>query len=366
MTGKTNKNRKRNEMGIMPFPPSPMQPMRLPHVPSKNWIPILAGLIGGIGLIALLVFYAPWQFVPWASMYTQIKQIGQIKLPKITLPQKTQTAPEVLPEESPIVEPLTPPPIPEPDPNMLFARYPVRKYTDISHTISREDTIFGLVRRYRGQIFPKKYVNFKALAQYNNIRPPNYILIPGKKLRIPTAEHIVSPKVGYETELRQTQSEHANQPNNPELLNRLALIYFKRSELYKARTELRKGIKRSPNNGALHNNLGFIYLILEDDKRAKVHLGRAITLLEQSAIPLCNRGLLFLTQEKIDLAISDFEAALEGNPDRLDPHLLDAKYNLALAHQRIGEIEPANQYLNELVRILPDDVEVVAALEAGQ
>jgi tetratricopeptide (TPR) repeat protein len=355
MAKKRNKDQKRSARGIVRFPPSPMQPINLPYSATKNLIRVLGGLIGGIVLVVLLVFY-----VPWGTMYAQIKQI---KLPKITLLQKAQPVPEVLSAESSVVEPPAPPQIPEPDPNRLFGRYPVRKYTNLTHTIAEGDTIFKLIRQYRRKIFPRKYLDFKQLARYNDIRPPEYMLAPGTEFLIPTAEHIASPKIGYETELKQLQTELVSQPNNPEILNQLALIYFKRSELYKARTELHKAIRWSTDNGTLHNNLGFIYLMLEDDKSAEDHLDRAIALSERSAIPLCNRGLLYMTQEKIDIAITDFESTLEQDSAGLDLHLLDAKYNLARAHEKIGKPELATQYLNELAQILPDDVEVRESLE---
>ena len=183
-------------------------------------------------------------------------------------------------------------------------------------------------------------------------------MTPGAMFLIPTLARIVLPKTGYETELKQIQSELATQPNNPELINQQAIIHFKRNELNQARSMLRRGIRVAPKNGILHNNLGFIYLIIEDDKRAQSEFELAITQSENPAIPHCNLGTLYMTMDKVGLAIKTFESALEA-----DPNLLDAKYNLAVAHERAGNVDSAQGYLRELTQLLSDDPEVASALE---
>ena len=234
----------------------------------------------------------------------------------------------------------------------------MRKYTDIRHKITPGETLYSLIQVYENQISPKKYRNLKELAKYNNIHPPQYILKPGADFLIPTLVHTVLSKTGYETELKQIQSELAKQPNNPELLNQLAIIHFKRNELNQARSTLERGVRSSPSNGILHNNLGFIYLIIEDDERAQSEFELAITHSEKSAIPHCNLGILYMTMAQFDLAVKAFESALEA-----DVNLLDAKYNLALAHEKVGNVNWAREHFRELAQILSDDPEVALALE---
>ena len=248
--------------------------------------------------------------------------------------------------------------IPDPDPQLLITRYPARKYTDIRHKISPKETLYSFIRIYSDRIFPKKYRDWELLAGYNNIRPPHYILTPGEVFLIPTLAHIVLPKTGYETELKQIQSELAKQPNSPELLNQRAIIHFKRNELNQARSTLRQAIRSAPKNGILHNNLGFIYLIIEDDKRAQSEFELAITHSKNPAIAHCNLGTLYMTMDKPDLALKTFESALDA-----DANLLDAKYNLALAHEKVGNVDLARQHLRELAQLLSDDPEVTSALE---
>ena len=382
-------------------------------------------MIVGVSLIGLLIYAVPWDSVPqiltgsFDSLSTQVKQVqfARVKQPKqasvppeastpvtstvetapvpetsapATSTVETTPTPEVSTPETPTVETpstsevsapvipadepsLTPevstptvPSIeampvtqtPEPDPRLLVGRYPVRKYTDIRDEISKGDTLYNFIRVYGNRIFPKKYRDWKQLAQYNGIRPPQYALKLGAEFRIPTLTHTVLPKTGYETELKQIQSELAKQPNNPDLLNQRAIIHFKRNELNQARSTLRQGVRSSPKNGILHNNLGFIYLIIEDDRRAQSEFELAITHSEKPATPHSNLGVLYMTMNNPDLAIKAFESALEA-----DATLLDAKYNLALAHEKIGNVDSAQEHLRELTQLLSDDPEVTSALE---
>ena len=416
-------NHKRNEIGALPFPPLPVQAPPSPQSQSTNRAPLIIGMIVGVSLIALLIYVVPWNSVSqtltgsFDSLSTQVKQVqfAQVKHPKKAgIPPETstpatstvETAPEsatsapatvettptsaasepdiprvetpstpevpapVTPaaETSPAPEvstPATPPieaapatPIPAPDPQLLVGRYPVRKYTDIKDTISKGDTLYNFIRVYENRIFPKRYRDWKALARYNGIRPPQYALKLGTEFRIPTLTHIVLPKTGYETELKQIQSELAKQPNNPDLLNQRAVIHFKRNELNQARSMLRQGIRSAPKNGSLHNNLGFIYLIIEDNRRAQSELELAITHSEKPAIPHCNLGTLHMTANKLNLAIKAFESALEA-----DANLLDAKYNLALAHEKVGNVDSAREQLRALNQFLSDDPDVASALK---
>ena len=333
--------------------------------------------MAGVGLIALLAFAVPWDLASqtltgsFGSLYTQAKQVkfAQVKQskevsspPEISAPTtsavETTLTSEASAPAAPAIETGQAVPISEPDPRFLVSRYPARKYTEIRHKISKGETLYSFIRGYGNRIFPKKYRNWKLLAQYNNIRPPHYVLVPGADFLIPTSEYIVLPKTGYKTELKEIQSEIAKQPNNPELLNQRAIIHFKRNELSQARSTLRQGIRSSPKSGILHNNLGFIYLIIEDDKRAQSEFELAITHSEKPAIPYCNLGTLYMTMDKFDLAIKTFESALEA-----DANLLDAKYNLALAHEKVGNVDSARKHLRELAQLLSDDTEVTSALE---
>ena len=418
-------SRKQNEVGVLPFPPLPIQVHPIPQPRRTNRVLLLVGMMVGVGLIALLIVTVPWDLVSqtltssFDSLSDQVKQVqfAQVKQPKQTnvpsedstpatsavetapvsedsaptvsgvetVPIPEASAPDapiadtlstsevsvpVIPaaETSPIPEvstPATPPigptsvtPTPEPDPRLLVGRYPVRKYTDIRDKIAKGDTLYNFVRVYENRIFPKRYRDWKQLARYNRIYPPQYALKLGAEFRIPTLEQIVLPKTGYETELREIQSELARQPNNLELLNQQAILHFKRNELSQARSTLRQGIRSAPEDGTLHNNLGFIYLIIEDDRRAQSELELAITHSEKPAIPHCNLGTLYMTTNKLNLAIKAFESALQ-----IDTNLFDAKYNLALANEKSGNVEVAQEQLRELAQLLSDDPDVASALE---
>ena len=416
-------NDKRNEASVLPFPPLPVQLHPFPQSRSASRAPLIIGTLAGIGLIALLIYVVPWSSVSqiltgsFDSLSTQVKQVqfAQLKQPKQTaVPPETSTSatsavettpepetiapattettptPEVSAPETLIADtsstpevpvPATPAaeispapevstaatrpieaapatPIPASDPRLLVGRYPVRKYTDIKDRISKGDTLYNFVRVYGNRIFPKRYRDWKQLARYNDIRAPQYALKLGTEFRIPTLTYTVLPKTGHENELKRIQSELAKQPNNPDLLNQRAIIHFKRNELSQARSTLRQGIRSAPKNGSLHNNLGFIYLIIEDNRRAQSELELAITHSENPAIPHCNLGTLYMTTNKLNLAIKAFESALEAHAN-----LLDAKYNLALANEKVGNVNVAREQLRELNQLLSDDPEVTSALE---
>ena len=402
-------NHKRNDVRVLPFPPLPIQVHPFPQPRSTNPVPLIIGTMLACGLITLLIFAVPWDLVSqtltgsFDSLSAQVKQVqfAQVKQPKksssppevstpailtdeitsepeVPAPEtsaaetkptpevpasatpaaKTASVLEVSTSATPPIETASATPAPAPDPRLLVGRYPVRKYTDIRDTISKGDTLYNFIRVYGNRIFPKKYRDWKQLARYNGIRPPQYALKLGSEFRIPTLTHTVLPKTGFETELKQIQSDLTKQPNNPDLLNQRAIIHFKRNELNQARSTLRQGIRSAPKNGSLHNNLGFIYLIIEDDRRAQSEFELAITHSEKPAIPHCNLGTLYVTMNKLDLAIEAFESALAA-----DANLLDAKYNLALAHEKIGNLDSARKQLRELNQILSDDAEVASALK---
>ena len=361
-------NHKRNEIGVLPFPPLPVQVNTSLQSQSINRAPLIIGAIAGIGLIALLIYVVPWSSVSqtltgsFDSLSTQVKQVqfAQVKHPKKAgVPPETSTPATSTVETAPELATSAPAtPIPAPDPQLLVGRYPVRKYTDIKDTISKGDTLYNFIRVYENRIFPKRYRDWKALARYNGIRLPQYALKLGAEFRIPTLTHIVLPKTGYETELKQIQSELAKQPNNTDLLNQRAIIHFKRNELNQARSTLRQGIRSAPKNGSLHNNLGFIYLIIEDNRRAQSEFELAIAHSEKPAIPHCNLGILYMTMDKFDQAIKAFESALEA-----DANLLDAKYNLAIVNEKVGNVNVAREQLRELNQLLSDDPEVASAFK---
>ena len=418
-------NDKRTEASVSPFPPLPVQLHPFPQSQSTNRSPLVIGTLAGIGLIALLIFVVPWGLVSqtltgsFDSLSAQVKQVqfAQVKRPqRVNIPPETSTpatsTPETVPEpkttapatpttettptpevpasETSTVEasstlevpaPATPtsetspasevsttatrqieaapatPTLPS-DPRLLVGRYPVRKYTDIRDTISKGDTLYNFIRVYGNRIFPKKYRDWKQLAQYNGIQPPQYALKLGTEFRIPTLAYTILPKTGYENELKQIRSELAKQPNNPDLLNQRAIIHFKRNELNQARSTLRQGVRAAPKNSTLHNNLGFIYLVIEDNRRAQSELELAITHSQNPAIPHCNLGTLYMTTNKLNLAIKAFQSALEA-----DANLLDAKYNLALANEKAGNVNVAREQLRELNQRLSNDPDVASALE---
>ena len=96
-------------------------------------------------------------------------------------------------------------------------------------------------------------------------------------------------------------------------------------------------------------NLGIAYLGKEDYPKALATLRSAANSFPRNPIAKVYLGQVYLKLDKIELAIMEFEKALEINRDYANAH-----YNLALAYVKSNNNHAAVAAFREVVRISPD------------
>lgn len=173
--------------------------------------------------------------------------------------------------------------------------------------------------------------------------------------------------------------------NNPELLNYLGMVYFRKNLFEIAEQKYLKALKIRPVYSEARNNLAVNYLemkrwsdaiqqlklVSEDifyshQDTAAVNLGLAYLgkgdyqkalAIYRSALasyprdPLVrlNLGRVYFALEKLDWAIIEYKKALEFNSS-----YANAYYHLALAHMKLKDNKAAVAAFNQVVRIAPD------------
>jgi tetratricopeptide (TPR) repeat protein len=82
-----------------------------------------------------------------------------------------------------------------------------------------------------------------------------------------------------------------------------------------------------------------------------------------------NRGMLFYSHEKYDLALADFQQAIALRPDAIDPH-----YSVALTYKAMDDSEQAIAAFKEVISLLdkglladdPDRVQMLRRISNAQ
>jgi len=205
--------------------------------------------------------------------------------------------------------------------------YPLESHTFIRHTVTKNDTLSEIAKKYRDRIFPRKYQDYNELAKYNGIKNPN-VISTGQIIRIPTSERAGKPKGGYESVLSALKAALTTTPNDVDLLNTLAVLQIERNEIDQAMKTIKRAEELDASNAVVKNNLGLIHMLNDEYKPAEAALKKAIELQPKLASAHCNLGLLYLTQSKKNKAIGAFLKALEA-----DKNCWDAIYNLKIARR---------------------------------
>lgn len=143
-------------------------------------------------------------------------------------------------------------------------------------------------------------------------------------------------------------------------------------ENYRAAVEhLEEALEIEPSATKIHHPLGLAYRGLGDLDRAAAHLQRPgsvdvrlvdpvvaeLSFLGKGSHSRLRRGLSALASGSIELAVREFEAALEDDPD-----YAEVRHNLAVALSRAGRLEEAIQSYRELIARVPDDASARLAL----
>ena len=174
-------------------------------------------------------------------------------------------------------------------------------------------------------------------------------------------------------------------PNDPFLLNDLALTYFRKGHYDLAEAKYLKAIGLKPSFSEARNNLGVDYLemkrwddaiaqfkVVQDDlfypgqestaiNLGLAHFGRgdlqqALALLRSAVAKnpsdprtRLHLGRVYFALDKTELAIGEYRKALE-----LNGSYANAYFNLGLAQVKLKESAAARRAFQEVIRIAPD------------
>jgi Tfp pilus assembly protein PilF len=174
-------------------------------------------------------------------------------------------------------------------------------------------------------------------------------------------------------------------PDDPDLLNKLALAYFYKKKYDLAEQRYLKALKLKPDFSEARNNLGVDYLemsrwddaihqfklviddiFFRDQEQANINLGlaylgkgdtpNALAVLRgvvvsnpRSIFGRLHLGRVYFAMERPELAIGEYRKALEVNKDFAMAH-----YQLALAYLKVKNNPQATTEFREVFRLVPD------------
>ncbi|QEG00486.1 lipoprotein NlpI [Stieleria maiorica] len=113
-------------------------------------------------------------------------------------------------------------------------------------------------------------------------------------------------------------------PREPAFRFRRAELHLSRDELAPAIDDLTPILQLDPHNGATHAMLGWLYQQdeLHNESLALQHLTRAIELVPDAIAPRLHRSMLYMSQNKFELARDDCDSALRLQEDEGQAHAL--------------------------------------------
>jgi type IV pilus assembly protein PilF len=181
-----------------------------------------------------------------------------------------------------------------------------------------------------------------------------------------------------------TQSEKI-EPDNHELQNYLGIVYFRKNKLDISEKKYLRAIALKPDYSDARNNLAVTYLEMKrwddaiyqlklvnedifyqnqsvaginlalalygkgDFKQAMEILRPMTSLYPQDPRIRYNIGKIYYATEKMDLAVVEYQKAIDLYPDYLQAH-----YNLGQANMKQGNKKGAVKHFKEVIRIAPD------------
>ncbi|HWO11422.1 MAG TPA: tetratricopeptide repeat protein [Polyangiaceae bacterium] len=121
-----------------------------------------------------------------------------------------------------------------------------------------------------------------------------------------------------------------------------------------ARELYREVVRIAPDHWEAHNNLGVLAYRAKDPGAALDHWRDALDIEPLSAATLNNVGSMFYDERKYELAVVYLEDSIRINPEQKE-----ARQNLALALERVGQRAAARRQWRSFLRRFPwgDDAE---------
>jgi tetratricopeptide (TPR) repeat protein len=148
-----------------------------------------------------------------------------------------------------------------------------------------------------------------------------------------------------------------NDPENSQLLNKLAVSEFKEGNKGAARKHLGQAIKYDPRNVVAFNNLGALDLVDRKYKSALHNLKQALALDETNATAHLNIAEAWVGLAEIDRAMTEYTRALELDSDILTSsngvvaqvstpeQRARVSYLIAKSYAKRGNLDGALEYL---------------------
>jgi len=174
-------------------------------------------------------------------------------------------------------------------------------------------------------------------------------------------------------------------PRDPELLNLLGLTFFRKGHFDLAEAKYLKALDQKENFSEARNNLGVNYLemkrwddaivqfkLVQDDifyqgqENAAINLGlaylgkgdypQALSVLRAQVArngsdprTRLNLGRVYFAMDKTELAVEEYEKALQLNRSYASAH-----YHMGLAQMKLKDAQAAKGAFQEVVRLVPD------------
>lgn len=285
---------------------------------------------------------------------------------KLHVPEKFTPSSEidtpVAPDIPEIPKPLLTLPEPSYDIDLFLTkteRYPVDTHIVSVEVLRKGMTLSHITNKYTDKL-PKRYRDPYELGRYNGISDPRSIPAD-TKIKVPLSARAVRGTGGFEEAFERLKQEYKQNPANLAIINNLAVLHIERNEIDDARNLLERVVKAQPEVSPPYVNLGLIHLIRNEHESAKKSLNKAIELNPGSANAYCNLGLAYLSSDEIPKAIEALNQAIE-----IDERHADARYNLAMAFNKDNQPEEALYQLQELIRLWPEDTDVLRGIERIQ
>jgi FkbM family methyltransferase len=146
------------------------------------------------------------------------------------------------------------------------------------------------------------------------------------------------------------------EPQSPDVLNNLGILYSKQANYQAAVDALRKAIHLNPNYPAAHNNLGIALASSYRTPLAVAAFRRAIALAPNFTEAHSNLGLALIEIGWPDEAIEHFERAVAQKPDYADAHR-----NMAIALTDVGRLDEALLHYQRALDARPDDHDAICS-----
>ncbi|WP_455757655.1 tetratricopeptide repeat protein [Sulfurimonas sp.] len=119
----------------------------------------------------------------------------------------------------------------------------------------------------------------------------------------------------YQKALALLNEANAKEPNNDEILFKIAYILQKSGDNDEALNYYKQALEIDKSNEFIHNSMASIYRANGEYSSAKLHLQASLEIDEENPITYYNYGNLYVDMKHPEEAIAMYEKAIEINPE---------------------------------------------------